>query len=57
MSSVLGFTLGHTGLLAAIPYLARAIFGFIFGTIGDIIIRKELIPRTTIRKSFILFCK
>lgn len=57
ISSVLGFDLGHTGILASLPYLARLLFGFIFGQIGDVIIRKKLMEKTTIRKSFVLFCK
>lgn len=57
MSSVLGFSLGHTGIVAALPYLARLIFGCIFGQIGDVIIRKNWMKKTTIRRSFLIFCK
>lgn len=57
MSSVLGFTLGHTGIVAAFPYLARLIFGCIFGQVGDVIIRKNWMTKIAIRKTFILFCK
>lgn len=57
MSSVLGFDLGHTGILAALPYLARLIFGFVFGSIGDQIRKKNWMTTTTTRKSFVLFCK
>ncbi|KAG5867254.1 hypothetical protein JTB14_019027 [Gonioctena quinquepunctata] len=55
LSSVLGFTLGHTGILAALPYLARLLFGFFFGQVGDLIVRKSWMNKTMIRKSFILF--
>ncbi|XP_049826833.1 sialin isoform X2 [Aethina tumida] len=55
MSSVLGFDLGHTGILAALPYLARLIFGFVFGSIGDQIRKKNWMTTTTTRKSFVLF--
>ncbi|XP_023015544.2 sialin [Leptinotarsa decemlineata] len=55
LSSVLGFTLGHTGFLAALPYFARLIFGFLFGQLGDLIIRKSWMNKTMIRKSFVLF--
>ncbi|CAG9815232.1 unnamed protein product [Phaedon cochleariae] len=55
MSSVLGFTLGHTGFLASLPYLARLIFGFVFGYLGDVITRKGWMGKTTIRKSFVVF--
>lgn len=57
MSTVLGFTLGHTGFVASLPYLARAIFGFIFGIIGDIVIRKKIMTKTRTRKFFVIFCK
>ncbi|XP_072381179.1 sialin-like isoform X2 [Diabrotica undecimpunctata] len=55
LSSVLGFTLGHTGILAALPYLVRLILGIIFGQIGDYIIKKDLMRKTMIRKSFVVF--
>ncbi|CAH1118746.1 unnamed protein product [Phaedon cochleariae] len=55
LSSVLGFTLGHTGILAALPYLARLIFGFLFGLLGDLIVKRSWMEKTTIRKSFVLF--
>ncbi|CAG9865472.1 unnamed protein product [Phyllotreta striolata] len=54
LSTVLGFTLGHTGVLAALPYLARLVFGIIFGQLGDYIIKRNLMQKTTIRKSFVL---
>lgn len=57
MSEVLGFNLGHSGILASLPYLARMIFGFIFGTIGDYIRKANWMSVTQIRKSFIIFCK
>ncbi|XP_044253590.1 sialin-like [Tribolium madens] len=55
LSSVLGFNLGHTGILAALPYLARLIFGFIFGFIGDFIRQRKVLSTTVVRKGFILF--
>lgn len=57
MSSVLGFDLGHTGFLAAIPYLARMLAGFVFGILGDCIVKKELMSKTTVRKTFTFMCK
>lgn len=57
MSEVLGFNLGHSGILAALPYLARLIFGFIFGAIGDVLRAKQIMTVTQIRKWFMLFCK
>lgn len=57
MSSVLGFNLGNTGFLAAIPYLARMVAGFVFGILGDCIVKKELMSKTTVRKTFTLMCK
>jgi len=55
MSTVLGFDIGHTGFLAALPYLARLIAGFIFGAIGDFIVRNKMMDKTTIRRSFTVF--
>jgi ACS family sodium-dependent inorganic phosphate cotransporter len=55
LSTVLGFNLGHTGILAALPYLARLIFGFIFGLIGDFIRKRNIVSTTVVRKGFILF--
>ncbi|KAK5641606.1 hypothetical protein RI129_010153 [Pyrocoelia pectoralis] len=53
MSEVLGFNLGHSGLLAALPYLARAISGFIFGYVGDVIRKREVLSVTVTRKLFV----
>ncbi|XP_030746865.1 sialin-like [Sitophilus oryzae] len=52
MSTVLGFNIGHTGMLAALPYLARMLAGFVFGGVGDFILRRKLMSKTEIRKSF-----
>ncbi|GLV46734.1 uncharacterized protein CBL_13507 [Carabus blaptoides fortunei] len=54
MSEVLGFNLAHSGGLASLPYLARMTFGFIFGSIGDTIRRKEWLTVTGIRKWFVV---
>ncbi|XP_058831302.1 sialin isoform X2 [Topomyia yanbarensis] len=55
MSEVLGFKLAKAGFLAALPYLARALAAFGFGSIGDYLRKKSLFTVTTIRKSFCLF--
>ncbi|RZC43008.1 sialin [Asbolus verrucosus] len=55
LSTVLGFNLGHTGILASLPHLARLIFGLIFGLIGDFIRTRKLVSTTIVRKGFILF--
>lgn len=57
MNEILGFNLAKAGILAALPYLARAILGFAFGSIGDVIRKKEWMSVTMIRKSFCIFCK
>lgn len=57
MSEVLNFKLTEAGILSAIPYLARFIFGFVFGSIGDHLKSKKVFNTTTIRKTFCLFCK
>ncbi|XP_021706133.1 sialin [Aedes aegypti] len=55
MSEVLGFKLAKAGFLAALPYLARALAAFGFGSIGDYLRKKSVFSVTTIRKSFCLF--
>ncbi|XP_037025020.1 sialin-like [Bradysia coprophila] len=55
MNEVLGFNLSKSGILASLPYLARFFAGFIFGSIGDLIRKKQWFEVTTIRKSFCLF--
>lgn len=55
ISEILGFKLGKSGVLASLPYLARMLFGFFFGWIGDLIRRNEWISVTATRKFFIIF--
>lgn len=57
MSEVLKFNLSKTGILSALPYLARMILGFMFGAIGDALLKQNILSKTMIRKSFCLFCK
>lgn len=57
MSEVLGFNLAHSGVLAALPYLARMLLGFFFGFVGDLIRRRNWMTVTMIRKSFVTMCK
>jgi MFS transporter, ACS family, solute carrier family 17 (sodium-dependent inorganic phosphate cotransporter), other len=57
MTQALNFNLAKAGFLSALPPLARLISGFIFGSIGDYLRRRNLFAVTTIRKSFCLFCK
>lgn len=57
MSEVLKFNLTEAGILSSLPYLARLIFGYIFGSIGDFLKQKDIMSTTTIRKSFCIFCK
>lgn len=57
MSEVLKFNLSKTGILSALPYLARMIFGFAFGAAGDALLKRNILSKTMIRKSFCLFCK
>lgn len=57
MSEVLGFSLAKAGFLASLPYLARLFAGFVFGAVGDLIRKKEIMSVTTIRKFFCIFCK
>lgn len=57
MSEVLKFNLAKAGILSALPYLARMIFGFGFGAVGDALLKRNILSKTMIRKSFCLFCK
>uniref|UniRef100_A0A182F445 Major facilitator superfamily (MFS) profile domain-containing protein n=1 Tax=Anopheles albimanus TaxID=7167 RepID=A0A182F445_ANOAL len=43
MSEVLGFNLAKAGFLAAMPYLARSLAAFLFGTVGDHLRKKALL--------------
>lgn len=56
MKEVHGFDLKSSGALAALPHLARLIFGMIFGSIGDYIKKKKLMSTVMIRKVFTIFC-
>ncbi|CAH1984886.1 unnamed protein product [Acanthoscelides obtectus] len=53
ITNVLAFDLGHTGILAALPYLARLILALIFGQIGDLIMKKKWMSKDAIRKGFV----
>lgn len=57
MSEVLGFNLSSTGYFSSLPPLARLVCGFGFGSLGDVIRRKQIFQVTIIRKSFCLFCE
>lgn len=53
---VLGFNLAQAGILASLPYLARLSAGFLFGSIGDALIKSNVMSTTSIRKMFCIFC-
>lgn len=55
ISEVLGFNLGKSGVLASLPYLARMLFGFGFGWIGDFIRKNQWMSVTSTRKFFVIF--
>lgn len=57
MNEVLGFNLTKSGFLAALPYLARMVCAFIFGSIGDSILRRGILSVTKIRKIFCVVCE
>lgn len=56
MNHVLKYDLKNAGMISSFPYIARFIFGFIFGAVGDYLMKKGISP-TKIRKSFCVFCK
>lgn len=57
MTEVLDFNLAKAGYFSSLPPLARLICGFGFGSLGDMLRRKEIFSVTAIRKSFCLFCE
>lgn len=57
MTEFLKFTLSNVGWLASLPYLMRCLSGFLFGFIGDYQRVNHLLPVTTIRKFYCIFCK
>lgn len=57
MNEALGFKLSKAGYLAALPYLARLLSGFMFGAVGDYVRSKKLMSVTFNRKFFTIFCK
>lgn len=56
MKEVHQFDIKKSGFVAALPHLARLIFGMIFGSIGDVIKKREWMSITLIRKVFTIFC-
>lgn len=57
MKEALGFDIKNSGILSALPYLARLLFGIVFGMIGDYIKKRELLSVQFTRKFFCLFCR
>lgn len=57
VKEVLDFDLKKAGFLSSLPFLLRLVCGFLFGTIGDKLIKQGKFSKNTIRKSFVLFCK
>lgn len=57
MNEALGFKLSKAGYLSSLPYLARLLAGFMFGSIGDYVRQKNWLSMTAIRKLFTIFCK
>lgn len=56
MNQVLKYDLKDSGIVSSFPYFARMIFGFIFGAIGDYLMKSGH-SATKIRKTFCIFCK
>lgn len=57
MTDFLKFSLSDVGWLASLPYLMRCLCGFLFGLIGDYQRVNHLLPVTTIRKFYCIFCE
>lgn len=56
MNQVLKYDLKHAGIVSSFPYIARLVFGFIFGLFGDHLMQRG-VGATKIRKLFCIFCK
>lgn len=56
MNQVLKYNLKHAGIVSSFPYIARLVFGFIFGLFGDHLMQRG-VSATKIRKLFCIFCK
>uniref|UniRef100_T1PC44 Major Facilitator Superfamily protein n=1 Tax=Musca domestica TaxID=7370 RepID=T1PC44_MUSDO len=54
LSEVLGFNLSSAGFLSSLPHLARLICAFGFGSVADLIRRKNWLSVTKMRKAFCL---
>lgn len=57
LTEALHFDLSSTGYLSSLPLIARLIFGFTFGFVGDYIMKSDFMSITLIRKSFCLLCE
>lgn len=51
------FTIGKTGVLSSIPYLARVLCAIGFGFLGDFLFKKKILSAGAARKWFSIFCK
>lgn len=57
MNEVLDFKLADAGLFASLPYLARFTSSFVFGALADSLLKNNCLSKTTIRKTFCIFCE
>ncbi|XP_011557070.3 vesicular glutamate transporter 1 [Plutella xylostella] len=55
ISNVLQYKLGGTGLVSSLTYIMRSIAAFLFGIIGDFILRRKIMSVNTLRKSSVTF--
>lgn len=57
LSEVLGFQISSTGLLAALPYVARMLSAVLFGYAGDFVRARNMMSVMGIRRLFCLICE
>ena len=56
MNQALKFDIKNAGLISSLPYLARLVFGFAFGFLGDFLTSRGM-EATKVRKLFAVFCE
>ncbi|CRL07878.1 CLUMA_CG020970, isoform A [Clunio marinus] len=54
MNQALNYDIKNAGIASALPYIARLIFGFLFGALGDYFMKNGVRP-TKLRKLFCVF--
>lgn len=57
MNQVLGYNISSTGVLAALPYMARTLGFALFGLLADYVQKRGFMSVVCMRKTFCVICK